>query len=190
LTENLGVDPENIIIFGRSIGSAPATYLSSQRKPGALVLMSAFTSVRAVAENLVGTLLKFLISERYIRQLFRFTNIEYIKKVSCPVMFIHGQMDTLIPFDHSIKLKDNCNCPYELFFPEEMEHNSFNYKLDFIIPFRDFIKRHTNFKKGETCDIEIPQYISEFPPHLKDYLKNENHKEKSGAFQNCFGISN
>ena len=70
LTENLGVDPENIIVFVRSIGSAPATYLSSERKPGALILMSPFTSVRAVAENLVGTLLKFLISERYLKILY------------------------------------------------------------------------------------------------------------------------
>ena len=65
LTENLRVDPENIIVFGRSIGSAPATYLCSERKPGALILMSPFTSVRAVAENLVGTLIKYLVSERY-----------------------------------------------------------------------------------------------------------------------------
>ena len=64
LTETLKIESENIIVFGRSIGSAPATYLCSQRKPGALILMSPFTSVRAVAENLVGTLMKFLVSER------------------------------------------------------------------------------------------------------------------------------
>jgi acetyl esterase/lipase len=65
LTETLKVDSENIIVFGRSIGSAPATYLCSERKPGALILMSPFTSVRAVAENLVGTVMKFLVSERF-----------------------------------------------------------------------------------------------------------------------------
>lgn len=64
LTENLKIDAENIIVFGRSIGSAPATYLCSQRKPAALILMSPFTSLRAVAGNLVGNLMKFLISER------------------------------------------------------------------------------------------------------------------------------
>lgn len=64
LTLNLRIDSSNIFIFGRSIGSGPATYLSSQRKPGALVLMSPFTSLRAVAENIVGNLIKFLVSER------------------------------------------------------------------------------------------------------------------------------
>jgi acetyl esterase/lipase len=70
LTENLKVEAENIIVFGRSIGSAPATYLCSERKPGALVLMSPFTSIRAVAENLVGTLIKYLVSERYFKTNF------------------------------------------------------------------------------------------------------------------------
>lgn len=65
LTDTLKIDSENIIVFGRSIGSAPATYLCSERKPGALVLMSPFTSLRAVAENLVGNFIKFLVSERY-----------------------------------------------------------------------------------------------------------------------------
>jgi acetyl esterase/lipase len=60
----LNINPENIIIFGRSIGTGPATYLSSQRKPAALILMSPFTSLRAVAENLIGNLMKFLVSER------------------------------------------------------------------------------------------------------------------------------
>ncbi len=64
LIETLKVEEDNIYIFGRSIGSGPSLYLSSKRKPGALILMSPFTSVRAVAENLVGNIFKYLISER------------------------------------------------------------------------------------------------------------------------------
>lgn len=64
LTETLKVEAENIYVFGRSIGTAPALYMSSKRKPASLVLMSPFTSVRAVAENLVGNVFKFMISER------------------------------------------------------------------------------------------------------------------------------
>jgi hypothetical protein len=64
LTNVLKVEEENIYVFGRSIGTSPALYLSSKRKPASLILMSPFTSVRAVAQDLVGGLLKFLISER------------------------------------------------------------------------------------------------------------------------------
>lgn len=64
LTETLKVEEENIYVFGRSIGTSPSLYLASKRKPAGLILMSPFTSVRAVAQNLVGNLFKFLISER------------------------------------------------------------------------------------------------------------------------------
>ena len=44
-------------------------------------------------------------------------------------MFIHGQKDSLIPFEQTIKLKDCCNCPYELLLPENMDHNYFDYEI-------------------------------------------------------------
>ena len=47
----IGIDESNIIIFGRSIGSGPASYVSSKRKPGALILMSAFKSIRDIVKD-------------------------------------------------------------------------------------------------------------------------------------------
>lgn len=51
LNQVLGIDQENIIIFGRSMGSGPATHISSVRSPGALLLMSSFKSIRSVAQD-------------------------------------------------------------------------------------------------------------------------------------------
>ena len=45
----LGVEEKNIIFFGRSMGSGPATHVSSKRKPGCLLLMSSFKSIRSIA---------------------------------------------------------------------------------------------------------------------------------------------
>jgi len=47
----LGIDEKNIIVFGRSMGSGPACHIASKRKPGALLLMSAFKSIRAIAQD-------------------------------------------------------------------------------------------------------------------------------------------
>ena len=93
----------------------------------------------------------------------------------------------MIPFDHTIKLKDNCNCPYELIFPEDMDHNNFHYELDFIRPLRDFLKRHTSFRTGETCDITIPVYLSEIPNQVKEIIKTHTEKDRTSSFKNCFG---
>lgn len=36
----------DILVFGRSIGSGPATYIASKFQPACLVLMSPFTSLK------------------------------------------------------------------------------------------------------------------------------------------------
>jgi len=48
LIKRIKILPQNIIIMGRSIGSGPATFVASKYKVGSLVLISAFTSLRAV----------------------------------------------------------------------------------------------------------------------------------------------
>ena len=100
LTTRLRVKPRNIIVFGRSIGSGPATYLASKREVGALVLMSAFTSIRAVVKDFVGKFAQYVIMER-------FNNLETIANVKCPTFLVHGQKDNLIPYNHSEELHRN-----------------------------------------------------------------------------------
>jgi fermentation-respiration switch protein FrsA (DUF1100 family) len=124
----------NIFVLGRSIGTSPAIYLSSKRKPNALFIISAFTSIKAVAKNLVGPLNIFLKN--------RLFSSEYIKKVTCPILLIHGQCDPLIPFSETLQLKENCKCPYEVLLPENMTHNDFNLDLDIIEPIYTFINKH------------------------------------------------
>ena len=56
--------------------------------------MSAYTTIKAVAQNMVGKMLGYLVANH-------FNNLEKISLVKCPVMFIHGEADPLIPCDHS-----------------------------------------------------------------------------------------
>lgn len=73
VTKQLKFDLKNIIIFGRSLGSGPAVYLASKYKIGALVLVSGFTSIRAIVQEHAG-ILKYMVKER-------FNNLYYIEKV-------------------------------------------------------------------------------------------------------------
>ena len=57
LTNNFQISPNDIILFGRSIGCSPASYGAQYRNPAALLLMSPFKSIRDVARDLVGRLL-------------------------------------------------------------------------------------------------------------------------------------
>jgi fermentation-respiration switch protein FrsA (DUF1100 family) len=90
----MGLSPNDIILFGRSLGTGPATELAAFVQPCALLLMTAYTSIRNVITSIAGKLAGFLVYER-------FRNIDNIKLVTCPTFLIHGSKDTLIPSSHS-----------------------------------------------------------------------------------------
>ena len=143
LTKMLGVRPSDIIVFGRSIGSGPATYLASKHKVFSLLLMSPYTSIRSVAKHILGKVGQFLVAER-------FRNVDYMRNVKSPVMIIHGLKDPLIPYTQAQELCEHCNVPAVLVLPENMDHNVFQIDEDFLLPVRCFLERHEyNPKPGK-----------------------------------------
>jgi acetyl esterase/lipase len=61
--KELGVNPKDIAICGRSIGTGPAVFLAANRDPGALILISPFKSIQDTAKSILG-IFKFLVSDR------------------------------------------------------------------------------------------------------------------------------
>jgi len=167
--KEIGINEKDIVVCGRSIGSGPAVYLASQRKPGALILLSPFKSIRETANSILG-MFKFIIAER-------FKNIDLIKDVTCPLLLIHGQKDNLIPFQHSIDLSKNTSGPYELLLPEEMDHNEFNLYEDFLEPISNFLKRHGLLSSGIKAKIYIEKQFFDIPEYVTD---PENLRKKDG----------
>lgn len=53
LTKRLGYNENRIIVFGRRIGTGPATFLANKYQPACLALMSPFTSMKA-ARDYIG----------------------------------------------------------------------------------------------------------------------------------------
>ena len=141
LTNIPNVNVSNIYIIGRSIGTAPAIYLSSKRKVGMLFLISPFTSIKAVAGNMFG-FLKLFVSERFV-------NGQYIQDVKCPVLFIHGYKDKMIPYNETLLLKDKLNGIYEVCIQSNMTHNEFNIETDIIQPIKEFIERNAGKREED-----------------------------------------
>lgn len=146
---SLGIDPSNIIVFGRSIGSGPATYIARKRKIGCLMLMSAYTSIKDVAKHLAGSFGKSLIKER-------FENKENMPFITCPTFLVHGIKDKIIPYNHSQILHDLCKGPSSLFLPSDMTHNSFDYCDELIFPISNFLNQT---KINVYPDLEYESYI-------------------------------
>ncbi|EAR96191.1 alpha/beta superfamily hydrolase (macronuclear) [Tetrahymena thermophila SB210] len=128
---HLKVQSQNIIIFGRSIGSGPACYLAGTRNIGGLILMCPYTSIRNVVKHLAGNLIQYLVAER-------FRNIDYIKHSKCPILFIHGKMDKLIPYTHSLELMEQVKDRALIHLSPQMTHNEFSMSNDLILPIKTF----------------------------------------------------
>ena len=157
LTEKAQVKPKNVLVFGRSIGSGPATWLAAHKTVGALLLMSAYTSIRAVVKNLAGSLLQYFVKER-------FRNIDLMPKVTCPTFIVHGQRDKLIPFMNSQELHDACEGPSSFLLPKEMDHNEFDFFDDLSLPFASFIMQcgiQVHPDPGEPAHIRFPSSVFE-----------------------------
>lgn len=142
LTTVCGLQESDIILFGRSMGSGPSSYLSKVRKPYSLILMSAYTSIQNAAKSILGwaSFLGFIVQER-------FRNIDMLREAQCPVFIVHGKKDTLIPCAHSEELFAACGQPCYLHMPHQMDHNEFLMDEDLIQPINAFLNQVEKRKK-------------------------------------------
>ena len=138
ITKRIGLSENDIIVYGRSIGSGPASHLASKRNPFCLYLMSAYTCIKDVARSMFGAGAISTIVTPFVIE--RFRNIDRIKEMKCPVFFLHGQIDNVIPCPHSIELHKNCPTKCMIHTPGDMDHNYFNIKYDLCAPFKKFIQ--------------------------------------------------
>ena len=92
MSNEQGFAPEDIILFGRSLGGAVAAELATHVQPGGLILESTFSSANDMA-NVIFPVLSRLILIRY-----RFDVVSHIKRVSCPLLVLHSPRDEIIPF--------------------------------------------------------------------------------------------
>mmetsp|Transcript_96441 Transcript_96441/g.132796 ORF Transcript_96441/g.132796 Transcript_96441/m.132796 type:complete len:129 (+) Transcript_96441:109-495(+) len=125
-----------MILFGRSMGSGPAAYLSAKKRAHSMLLISPYTSIKDASKSTFGWA-KFL--SVIVTDMFR--NIDQVSKCKCPVFFLHGRKDTMIPVQHSIDLHKVCPMFSEVKIPELMNHNDFKFVDDLITPFISFLKK-------------------------------------------------
>jgi fermentation-respiration switch protein FrsA (DUF1100 family) len=117
LTSERGFAPEDIILFGRSLGGAVAAKLAADSQPGGLILESTFSSARDMA-NIIFPILSRLIFIRY-----RFDVESHIRRVTCPLLVLHSPYDEIIPFHLGEKIFKAAKEP-KLLVRMKGDHNS------------------------------------------------------------------
>uniref|UniRef100_A0A7S0CCE0 AB hydrolase-1 domain-containing protein n=1 Tax=Proboscia inermis TaxID=420281 RepID=A0A7S0CCE0_9STRA len=140
LTVERKINPSNIVLYGRSLGSGPSCYLASRlalegKNIAGLVLHAPFLSVfRIIIESgctLFGD---------------QFPNIDRAPDIRCPVFVIHGTKDKIVPFSHGERLLFAVPRQFRAkpLFIEGMGHNHVHALVRplFVQHFREFLNKH------------------------------------------------
>lgn len=98
LVEERSIPPQNIILFGRSLGGAIAVHLASEQNPAALIVESTFTSVPDLAAELYPWLPVRSMSR------FHYNALQKMRSVTCPVLVVHSPQDEIIPIRHGRRI--------------------------------------------------------------------------------------
>jgi fermentation-respiration switch protein FrsA (DUF1100 family) len=103
-----GVAPRQIALVGESLGTGVAVQLAAQKLVGALALEAPYTSTADIAAAFYWWLpVRMLMKDQ-------FHSVDFIGKVTAPLLVIHGEADTLIPVRYGKALYAAANQPKEL----------------------------------------------------------------------------
>jgi len=122
LRVRMEVPANQIVLYGRSLGSGPSCYLASETSNaddedtvGGLILHAPFMSVYRIVFESGCTLLGD-----------QFPNVDYVPNVKTPTLLIHGKKDKVVPVEHSMLLHDSLQVESKTppLFIDEMGHNN------------------------------------------------------------------
>lgn len=99
--DKLGYQPDNIVLFGESLGSGVACHIALARPNRGLILQSPFSSLRNIACEKLPWLRLYPEPLMVTPDLDNFTALKTYKR---PVLIIHGKMDKTVPFYHGERL--------------------------------------------------------------------------------------
>jgi fermentation-respiration switch protein FrsA (DUF1100 family) len=133
LTEVRAIPAADLVLFGRSLGTALATDLAGRRPCRSLILESAFTNSSDMAKMMAPSLFDW-------RPRVPYDNLGKIDRVKVPVFIIHGSQDEIIPVDMGRRVFAAANDPKELYIIAGAHHND-----TYLVGGREYFRRWQEF---------------------------------------------
>ena len=83
---------DNIIVYGRSLGTTFATFIASENNPRKLILETPFYNLEEIAKKRFPILpVKYFLK-------YRFSSNAFITSVKCAIVIFHGTEDNIVPY--------------------------------------------------------------------------------------------
>ena len=130
---NKGVNQENIIIYGESLGTGIAAEIAQNKNFAGIILESPFTSmVEAGSTKYPIFPIRLLLKDKY-------ESNKKIKNIRSPILIMHGEADKIVPFWMGKKMYELANEPKYSYFSKYDDHMmEYNEKLLNVL--KKFIK--------------------------------------------------
>lgn len=131
---------KKVILIGKSLGTGVATYLASKRDSKALILITPYDSISAIAKS------KYPIFPIDLLLKHKFESHKYIQNVSEPIGLFEVKGDLVIKKPHFDKLKSKVKnlLAYEVL--EDISHGKVLAHKDFEIKLIDMLRQIENIK--------------------------------------------
>lgn len=107
---------DSILIYGKSVGTGIAAYLASRNKCSQLILETPYYNIDALAKHYFPMYPVIPMTK------YSFPINKYLSHIKIPVTIFHGTSDEVVPYQHSVRLK-NENPFIELITVDKGKHN-------------------------------------------------------------------
>ena len=106
-----------LVYWGRSLGGSMAAYGATVRKPDGVIVEAGFPSARAAVRSFPVLALLSLFAS------YRFPAGEFLNRAGVPVLLMHGDRDSVIPFALGEELHKEVTAPKEFVVIRGGDHN-------------------------------------------------------------------
>ena len=160
--KEIGYEPSHTVLMGYSIGTGPAIQLASElceskTPPAAVVTIAAFLSICDIVRDMRGNLFVSLFANTIAN---RWDSGARIKNVTSPVIFVHGMMDDIIPYEHSEKLHAACQSKVKILrLVPGADHTHFEEPGDTVQPIANFLRESLQTSMKSTLKTIPPSYF-------------------------------
>ena len=126
-----GVNEENIILYGESLGTGVATHLAQNKNYAGVILETPFTSMIDAAKNFYPYIpINLLLKDK-------FENFKKVKNINIPILVMHGEIDQIVPFSMGKKIYEIANNPKYSYFTKYDDH-MMEYDENLVLALKSF----------------------------------------------------
>ena len=141
----LGAPPDQIVLYGESLGSGVAVQVAAKKPVAGIILDAPYTSM----VDLAKLHHPHLPSDWFLTD--RYETMRWIAKLSAPLLIVHGEADDIVPVNMGRKLYDAAEVPKKIAVFREAGHSDHNLfgSYEAIWDWLDTLKHQTGARAAE-----------------------------------------